>query len=332
MDDQLSMLKSVKREKGESASEIERNAAPTFRLKIEASSDDFWGKRLTIKTEPREDDYEEERPPNSKLLVPVDAAKIAKPKSRRSTNGDVSAKVRTPRERPLSLPAKRPRRKYKFRNVAGGYAYQEQLHPIALPEIPEGVLLGSHPARMRVLIGIIDKTERVTSEQETQIYGGGLPVRKLVLEQLSVGEWMQLARTRCETDGIVSLADPRTHELGNEALRTYVVHFLKGNMDPDPERDDCKGSPKLTPDQCQQLFAATMWSRAFGNPALVQAAETVVAYYYWSGWKVRVGSVQVRAFEDHEKPPMYRNVVPAPPPDEDAERGDDGSTQSFLSE
>jgi hypothetical protein len=213
------------------------------------------------------------------------------------------------KDRPLTLPTKRPRRKYKFRNVAGGYVYNEQLHEARLPELPDGILLGSHPSRQRTLIGFATEEEAFTPEQQAEIRNGCLPVRKLVLEQLTVEEWMALARFKCEElDKIDSLTDPRIHDLGNEALRTYVVHFLKGNYSPDPERgDDCKGSPKLTPEQCHQIFTARVWATCPGaDQDLVTASQIVLRYYFWSGWKVRSTPAQICAIEEHLKPAVYR--------------------------
>lgn len=249
---------------------------------------------------PKRDSSLSKEDDNSKIAVNVIDAPVARPVGK---------------EKPLNLPTKRPRRKYKFRNVAGGYVYGEQLYPARLPDLPEGILLGSHPSKQRSLIGFSAEDETYTPEQIAEFDLGCLPIRKLVLEQLGISDWMTLAKFKCEElDNIQSLSDPRIHDLGNEALRTYVVHFLKGNLNPDPERgDDCKGSPKLTPDQCNQFFTAYVWFTCLGSDSNLRSlADCILKYYWWAGWRIRTTPVVICAFEENSKPAIYRQQSDSP--------------------
>jgi hypothetical protein len=198
----------------------------------------------------------------------------------------------------------KPRRKYKFRNTAGGYVHAEALFPSALPPVPERIVLGTHPVRHRTVVGHLFHGDKMSEEDlEAVANKGWMSARKIQLEPLTVREWMQLAKARCDTDEIVSLADPRTHDLQSEALRTYVVHHLRGNLEPSPEKgDDCKGSPKLTAEQCQQLFNALIWNKSTEEAELVAHTQEILDYYYWGGWRVKIGPLVVRPLDSLETP------------------------------
>lgn len=180
----------------------------------------------------------------------------------------------------LVLP--RQKRNYKFQNVAGGYAYNEQLNPNEVP-LPPPALYYPGQTRERIHWGVLLDDE-VTELEQGQLREGLIFTRKMTAVAIGTPEWMNLARLHCEQHGIDKLGDERIHDL-QEPLKAYVVFLLKNNLEPSIDKgDDCKKSSKLTKEQFNQLLNAYYWF--YTEPTLQAAMREVIDYYFWGGWTV----------------------------------------------